>query len=86
MKGRTRREERESNGAKVKKTGKEKLRTRTSLGVRRLSLCTFKARGTGSVPGRETKVSHAIRCSQENKKIWPPKIKRKMFKAENTAC
>ena len=39
-----------------------------SLAVQWLRLCTSTAGGTGSIPGRGTKIPHAAQCSQKEKK------------------
>ena len=36
-----------------------------SLAVQWLGLCTFTAEGTGSIPGRGTKIPQAAQCSQK---------------------
>ena len=43
------------------------MKTGTSLAVQRLRLCASTAGGTGSIPGRGTKIPHAPQCSQRTK-------------------
>ena len=40
----------------------------TSLAVQWLGLCAPNAGGTGSIPGRGTKIPHAAQCSLKKKK------------------
>ena len=42
---------------------------RNSLVIQWLELCTFTAKGPGSVPGRGTKISQAIRHGQKKKNL-----------------
>ena len=46
----------------------QKLQTGTFLEVQWLRLHTPNAGGTGSIPGRGSKIPHAMRCGQKKKK------------------
>ena len=46
----------------------ERRALETSLAVQWLRLHASTARGTGSIPGRGTKIPHAMQCSQQLKK------------------
>ena len=50
---------------------------RTSLAVQWLKLCASTAGGTGSIPGRGTKIAHATWRDQKKKFFFPNNIKRK---------
>ena len=47
----------------------EKYATGTSLAVQGLRLHASNARGTGSIPGGETKIPRAMLCSQKKKYV-----------------
>ena len=48
-------------------TNQELYNVGNCLGVRWLGLCTFTAKGLGSIPGWEAKIPQAERCGQKNK-------------------
>ena len=52
---------------KIKSMG-GKYQRENSLAVQWLGLCTFTAKGPGSIPGQRTNIPQASRCGQKKKK------------------